>query len=221
MMDVEQISSTTFATPLFWFSKYLSQLVTVKNAVQVEFEHRIKCSWATLTSYRQELTSTQYPLRDRLKLFDATETPVTPPRMLTKDMKKNLQATQRRMMWTKRQAGTSCAAAQAASASVSMSPPTPNPTTLTANKETTRLSTTTKTPTSTKKAATTQPEDELEPWVDYIEEHTKRTTSWIVRQSQICWRQARMIAKAPRKTVGPSSSPTGNLQYPPSKKGYL
>ena len=45
------------------------------------------------------------------------------------------------------------------------------------------------------------PEDELEPWVDYITHKAddllaaKRCTSWILRQSQIYWRQARMIAK--------------------------
>ena len=52
--------------------KYLGQLITFKNAVQVEFEHR---AWATFTSDRQELTSPEYPLRDRLKLFDATVKP--------------------------------------------------------------------------------------------------------------------------------------------------
>ena len=51
--------------------KFLGQLITFTNAVQVEFEHRIKCAWATFTSHRQELTSPRHPLRDRLKL-DAT-----------------------------------------------------------------------------------------------------------------------------------------------------
>ena len=48
------------------------------------------------------------------------------------------------------------------------------------------------------------PEDELEPWVDCRERATykaddlpaaNRITSWILRQSQIYWRQARMTAK--------------------------
>ena len=42
--------------------------------IAIEFEHRIKCARATITSHRQELTSPKYPLRDRLKLFDATVT---------------------------------------------------------------------------------------------------------------------------------------------------
>ena len=44
-------------------TKHLCQLITFKNAVQVEFDHRIKCAWATFTSHRQELTSPKYPLR--------------------------------------------------------------------------------------------------------------------------------------------------------------
>ena len=40
--------------------KYLGQLITVKNAVQVEFDSRIKCAWATSMSHRQELTSPRY-----------------------------------------------------------------------------------------------------------------------------------------------------------------
>ena len=48
------------------------------------------------------------------------------------------------------------------------------------------------------------PEDELEQWVEYVKRAThkgddlpaaNRITSWILRQSQICWRHARMIAK--------------------------
>ena len=61
--------------PLQGKIKYFGQLVNFKNAEEVEFEHRIKCAWATFTSHRQELTSPTYPLRDRLELFDATVTP--------------------------------------------------------------------------------------------------------------------------------------------------
>ena len=48
------------------------------------------------------------------------------------------------------------------------------------------------------------PEDELEPWVDHITRASRKAddllaasgiTSWILRQRQIYWRQARMIAK--------------------------
>ena len=74
--------------------EHLSQFITFKNAVQVEFDHCTKCAWATFTSHRQDLTSPPYhPLRDRLKLLDAT---VTPPLLyasrtwtMTEEMKKN------------------------------------------------------------------------------------------------------------------------------------
>ena len=56
--------------------KHIRELITFKNAVQVELDHRIECAWATSTRHRQELTSPKYPLRDRLKkLYDATVTP--------------------------------------------------------------------------------------------------------------------------------------------------
>ena len=45
-------------------TKYLGQLITFKNALQVEFDHHIKYAWAIFTSNRLELTSPRYPLRD-------------------------------------------------------------------------------------------------------------------------------------------------------------
>ena len=81
--------------------KYLGQLTTFKNAVQVEFEYRIKYAWATVNSHRQELTSPKYPLRGRLKLFGATVNPIylyaAGMWTMTEEVKK-LQTTQRRMM---------------------------------------------------------------------------------------------------------------------------
>ena len=56
-------------------NKYLGQLINFKSAVRDECERCIKCAWVTFTSHRQELTSPKYPLRDRLKLVDATVTP--------------------------------------------------------------------------------------------------------------------------------------------------
>ena len=55
--------------------KYLGQRITFKRSIQVDFEHRINCAWATLRSHRQGLTTTTNPLKDRVKLFDATVTP--------------------------------------------------------------------------------------------------------------------------------------------------
>ena len=102
--------------------KYLGQLTAFKDAVQVEFDHHIKCAWPTLARRRQELTSPTYPLRDRLKLFDATVTPsllcASGTWTMTEEMKKKLQTTQRRMMrmimLTTRKSGKRLAAAHAA-----------------------------------------------------------------------------------------------------------
>ena len=55
-------------------TKHLGQLITFKNAVQVELEHHIKCAWGTFTISQQELMSPKYPLWDTLKLFDANLT---------------------------------------------------------------------------------------------------------------------------------------------------
>ena len=100
--------------------QYLGQLITFKNAVHVEFKHRLKCVWATFTRHRQELMSPTLPLRD-LKLFDATVTPslldASGRWTMTEEMKK-LQTTKRRMMRmivrTQRKSRTCSAAAHAA-----------------------------------------------------------------------------------------------------------
>ena len=44
--------------------EYIDELITFKNALQVELDHLIECAWATFTSHRQELTSPTYPLRE-------------------------------------------------------------------------------------------------------------------------------------------------------------
>ena len=75
--------------------EYIDELITFKNALQVELDHLIECAWATFTSHRQELTSPTYPLRDRLKLLDATVT-ITPLRFwhVDDELKKKLQTLQ-------------------------------------------------------------------------------------------------------------------------------
>ena len=34
--------------------KYLGQLIAITNAIQAEFDNRIKCAWASVTSHRHE-----------------------------------------------------------------------------------------------------------------------------------------------------------------------
>ena len=129
--------------------KDLGQHITLKNAIEVEFEHHIKYAWATFTSHRQELTSPKYPLRDRLKLFDATVTPsllhASGTWTMTEEMKEKLQTTPRRMMRM---------IVQTERKHVKVTQLRTTPTTPTASWRTTRLSTTT-TP-STKSQTTIQ-----------------------------------------------------------------
>ena len=105
-------------------------------------------------SHRQELTSPTYPLRDRLKLVDATVKPslfhASGEGTITEEMKKELQTTQRRMMrmiiQTNRKTGKCPVAAHAASVD----------------------------DIAATKFQTTSHEDELEPWVDYMVRATHR-----------------------------------------------
>ena len=131
---------------------------------------------------------------------------------MTEEIEKKLQTTQRRMMrmiiQTKRKTGKRHAAPHAVNVgdTADVGPHDPD-----------RLSTTTKTSTSTKKAGTDadsnpcfdeiseeNPEDELESSVDYVMRPThiagdllaaSGIVSWIVRQSRIHWKQAKMIDK--------------------------
>ena len=182
-----------------------------KRRTKVEFEHLIKCAWATFTTHRQAATSPKYPLRDRLKLSDGTATPslfyASGTWTMTEDMNKKHQTTQRRMrmiIQAKRQAGTSCTASQAASGSVDV---TANAELHDSNSEqggdTTEHNNQdlSKHEESSRDADSNHcfdeilednPEDELRPWVDYIKratpqaDHlpaTNRITSWILRQT--------------------------------------
>ena len=79
--------------------KCFGHATSFENAVQIEFDHRIKCAWETFTSHRQ---SPKDPLRDTLKFFDATGTPsllhAKVTSTVTEDVKKKLRTTHRRMM---------------------------------------------------------------------------------------------------------------------------
>ena len=55
--------------------RYLGQLVTFQHQETTEIKNRIRTAWATFHKYRQELTSKNYMLKHRLRLFDAAITP--------------------------------------------------------------------------------------------------------------------------------------------------
>ena len=55
--------------------RYLCQLITFQHQETTEIKNRIRTAWATFHKYRQELTSKNYLLKHRLRLFDAAITP--------------------------------------------------------------------------------------------------------------------------------------------------
>ena len=56
-------------------TKYLCQMITFQQQETTEIKNRIRAAWATFHKYRQELTSNNYMLRHRLRLFDVTVSP--------------------------------------------------------------------------------------------------------------------------------------------------
>ena len=55
--------------------KYLGQRILFHLQETLEIRSRIRAAWATFHKYRQELTSKNYMLKHRLRLFDATVSP--------------------------------------------------------------------------------------------------------------------------------------------------
>ena len=55
--------------------RYLGQMITFRQQETTEIKNRIRAAWATFHEYRQELTSKNYMLKHRLRLFDAAITP--------------------------------------------------------------------------------------------------------------------------------------------------
>ena len=55
--------------------RYLGQLITFQHQETTEIKNRIRTAWATFHKCRQELTSKNYLLKHRLRLFDAAITP--------------------------------------------------------------------------------------------------------------------------------------------------
>ena len=55
--------------------KHLGQRISFYQQETIEIKSRIRAVWATFHNYRQELTSKNYLLKHRLRLFDATVSP--------------------------------------------------------------------------------------------------------------------------------------------------
>ena len=82
--------------------KYLGQRISFYQQETTEIKSRIRAAWATFHKYRQKLTSKNYMLKHRLRLFDATISPTvcyaagtwTP----NKQHERMIQSTQRKML---------------------------------------------------------------------------------------------------------------------------
>ena len=82
--------------------KYLGQRISFHQQETLEIKSRIRAAWATFHKYRQELTSKNYMLKHRPRLFDATVSPTlcyaagtwTP----NKEHERIIQSTQRKML---------------------------------------------------------------------------------------------------------------------------
>ena len=81
--------------------KYLGQRISFYQQETTEIKSRIRAAWATVHKYRQELTSKNYTLKHRLRLFDATVSPTICYAAGTwapnKEHERMIQSTQRKM----------------------------------------------------------------------------------------------------------------------------
>ena len=82
--------------------KYLGQKISFYQQETTEIKRRIRAVWATFHKYRQELSSKNYMLKHRLRLFDATVSPTICHAAGTwapnKEHERMIQSTQRKML---------------------------------------------------------------------------------------------------------------------------
>ena len=82
--------------------RYLGQTMTFLQQERTEIKNRIRAAGATFHKYRQELTSKNYMLKHRVRLFDAAITPTmcyaSGTWASTKEHERMTQSTQRKML---------------------------------------------------------------------------------------------------------------------------
>ena len=82
--------------------RYLGQMITFGLQETTEITNRIRAAWATFHKYRQELTSKNYLLKHRLRLFDVAITPTICYASGTwapiREHERMMQSTQRKML---------------------------------------------------------------------------------------------------------------------------
>ena len=95
-------NSMYYTLDLYESLKYLGQKISFHHQETTETKNRIRAAWATFRKHKQELTSKNYVLKQRLRLFDAAISPTicyaagtwTP----NKDHERMIQSTQRKML---------------------------------------------------------------------------------------------------------------------------
>ena len=82
--------------------RYFGQTITFRQQETTEIKNRVRTAWATFHKYREELTSKNYLLKHRLRLFDAAITPTicsaSGTWAPTKEHERMVQTTQRKML---------------------------------------------------------------------------------------------------------------------------
>ena len=88
--------------PISGQTEYLGRLLSFKDYHSIEVDHRLAKAWKKFYCFKSELCSKDYPLKDRLKLFDAIVTPTmlygSCSWTMTAEREKKLVVCQRRML---------------------------------------------------------------------------------------------------------------------------
>ena len=83
-------------------ARYLGQKITFEDQETAEIKNRLKAAWAAFHKYRQELTSEDYRLCHRLRLFNMVVTPTltyaSGTWTLTQKHEKMIKTAQRKMI---------------------------------------------------------------------------------------------------------------------------
>jgi len=84
--------------------RYLGRQICMTDFHEAEFCNRMRAAWACFTLHRKELTNKRYPIKNRLKLFEATVSATAlygcEAWTLKIDQQKRLRTTQRKMLRT-------------------------------------------------------------------------------------------------------------------------
>ena len=102
MADKKHIEVRGLKIAVVETTEYLGRKLSLKDTHKTEVEHRIAKAWGKFMSHKAELCSKHYPLKHRLRLFQATVTATllygSGAWTLTASLEAKLRTTQRRML---------------------------------------------------------------------------------------------------------------------------